>query len=213
MLKWKVCGMKYPQNILEVAALNPDFMGFIFYDKSPRYVGEDFEMPQLPSSIQKVGVFVNESLGRIQEIAQNYALDFIQLHGQEDAAFAIKVKEAGFGVIKAIGIQEGIDFSEIDTFTPYVDYLLLDTKKEGAYGGHGKPWNWELLKNAPIHKPFLQAGGISLENVEELFRNLHPNCVAMDVNSKFEIEKGRKNVHLLQKLKAHLEMLNRQMYF
>jgi len=123
-MKWKVCGLR--DNIEEVVALKPDYVGFIFYPKSPRYVGLDFKMPLIPHEVKKVGVFVNESLEAVLKTSKKHLLDFVQLHGKESVQDCLFLKMNGVGVIKAFAIGDSSDFSAALRYQDAVDYFLFD---------------------------------------------------------------------------------------
>lgn len=198
----KVCGNR--DNIVEVASLNPDYMGFIFYEPSPRHVGVDFKMPVLPKSIKKVGVFVNEEVEVIKKLVAKFKLDFVQLHGSESVEDCQTLKRFGVGVIKVFSIDTTFDF---DTTAPYegvVDYFLFDTKGK-FYGGNAIPFDWNLLVNFHQRVPFFLGGGLTQENISGI-RNLSTmNLHAIDVNSGVEDSPGLKNI---VKIESVLEILN-----
>jgi phosphoribosylanthranilate isomerase len=203
MLKIKVCGMRERQNILALAELQPDFMGFIFFEKSARFTGSILDkktIKSLPKNIQKTGVFVNESLEKLVEIWKAYDLDFVQLHGNETPEFCEKLKTDGIKIIKAFSVDSTFDFSETKNFEPFADYFLFDTKADGGYGGHGKTFDWQILANYTGETPFLLAGGISPENLEDLEKIKNKKFVGIDVNSKFETSPGNKNIEALKEL-------------
>ncbi len=201
ILRLKICGLR--DNVKEVEALQPDYAGFIFYPKSPRFVGEDFSMPELDKRIKKVGVFVNETVAKMIEIVRKYHLDFVQLHGHEKPDDCQAIGKQGIGVIKAFAIDEHFDFSQLEQYDSTVDYFLFDTRTAG-FGGSGRSFDWELLKKYKLGKKYFLSGGLGLDNIEDLkdieLRNIH----ALDVNSRFEIKPGLKNIELLQKLKKKL---------
>ncbi|WP_455550732.1 phosphoribosylanthranilate isomerase [Flavobacterium gawalongense] len=194
----KICGMKYPGNILEVGSLLPDYMGFIFWGKSARYF--DGIMPDLPKSIKKVGVFVNESIPVILEKTAKYDLQAIQLHGQESAEFCLDLKsqiDATIEIIKVFSVDDTFDFEVLKPFETVCDYFLFDTKGK-LPGGNGTTFDWKVLVNYPSSKPFFLSGGIGIEEmgaVNEISKTNLP-IYAIDVNSKFEIEPGLKNIQL-----------------
>lgn len=212
-MKLKVCGMKYPNNMLEVATLPPDFMGFIFYEKSSRYFNGD--IPELPVNIKKVGVFVNASVETILEKIGKHQLDVIQLHGEETVEFCENLQfelsqqfiQDNIQIIKVFSVGENFVFEQIQDFEHCCNYFLFDTK--GALpGGNGYAFNWSLLENYPSTKPYFLSGGIGLEHAEALesFRknSISRYCYAIDVNSKFETEPGLKKKEKLETLKQML---------
>jgi phosphoribosylanthranilate isomerase len=202
-MKFKVCGMKYADNIFEVSKLSPDFMGFIFYPKSKRFVGEDFVMPEIPFSIKKVGVFVNESIENILEKTKKYKLDFVQLHG-DDFKLLGSCK-----IIKAFGLpchseqsEESFSFNFLNDFANSCEYFLFDTKTVN-YGGSGQSFDKSILQSYKLQKPFFISGGIDLAASAKL-KKLDPNPLALDVNSKFETEPAVKEINKLKILKYEL---------
>lgn len=188
--------MKYPKNITEVIKLQPDFLGFIFWERSPRFF-EDV-IPQLPNSIQKVGVFVNASLDEIQSKIKQHGLNIIQLHGNETVAFCKKLKQFHTEIIKVFSIDYAFDFKTLEPFEDVCDYFLFDTKGKSP-GGNGTTFNWKLLKKYNSKKPLFLSGGIGIEEVNKI-KQLNLSIYAIDVNSKFEIEPGLKNTEQLQEI-------------
>ena len=163
-LKLKICGMKFPENILEISQLQPDFLGFIFYANSPR----NFEkkIPELPEKIKKVGVFVNASFEEITSKIKFYNLDFIQLHGNELPEFCKNLQEK-IPVIKAFSIDENFDFETLKKYYESCTYFLFDTKAKN-HGDNGIAFDWNILENYKLEKKYFLCGGISLENVSDL---------------------------------------------
>lgn len=215
LLQWKVCGMRDRDNIAEVLLLEPNFMGFIFYPKSPRYVIDSLKEETLlnfPSKTKKVGVFVDQDIVDQLAIARSYQLDYFQLHGSETPENCKTLKEEGFGIIKAFSIGEAFDYKQLLPYIPFVDIFLFDTKAEGAYGGHGKTFNWDILLAYTYTTPFLLAGGIDLDNLDKLSLLKHLPLLGIDVNSKFEIEKGVKDLEKLKKLKEYLNQFNNNVF-
>jgi phosphoribosylanthranilate isomerase len=197
-MKLKICGMKYPKNILEVGALLPDYMGFIFWEKSARYF--EGTIPELPKSIKKVGVFVNASLDEILEKIKTYDLQAVQLHGQESVEFCENLKKNTpklIDIIKVFSILDTFDFAELKPFENVCDFFLFDTKGK-LPGGNGTTFDWKVLENYPSTKPFFLSGGIGIEELNSINEILKTNLpvYAIDVNSKFEIEPGLKNIKL-----------------
>jgi len=198
-VKIKVCGMKYASNINAVSSLNPDFLGFIFYPKSKRFVGLDFDKSDLSSlnqSINKVAVFVNAYLNEVIEFSNIYGIKIVQLHGNETPEFCSDLKKNNFKVIKAFGVDEKFDFSSLEAYKNSVDYFLFDTKTL-EHGGSGKTFNWQVLDNYKLAIPFFLSGGLSLANISEVQSINHPQLFGVDLNSKFEVEPGVKNTELL----------------
>ena len=205
-MKLKICGMKYPDNILEVGSLLPDYMGFIFWDKSARYF--DGQLPNLPQSIKKTGVFVNASQEEIAAKVTQYNLQAVQLHGQESVEFCqeLKTKLAkSIEIIKVFSVDEAFDFDQLQAFETVCDYFLFDTKGK-LPGGNGTTFDWKVLENYPSKKPFFLSGGIGLNEIDlvnEILKTDLP-IYAIDVNSKFEIEAGLKNSELLNRFKQKI---------
>ena len=204
----KVCGLKYEENIKEINSLDINYMGFIFYKNSSRYIddslGFDF-MRTIPKHITKVGVFVNEIVYSILNTIAHYDLDMVQLHGDESEIFCAELKPYA-KIMKAIRIQDNFDFKSLEKYLPHVDYFLFDTDTKN-YGGSGKQFNWEILKQYKLNIPFLLSGGIDLDSAEKINQLNHPQLKAIDINSKFEIEAGLKDSEKIKtfitKLKNH----------
>ena len=207
-MKLKVCGMKYVENIQQIAELQPEYLGFIFYDKSNRNF--DGIIPKLPKSIKKTGVFVNASLDEVLEKIKTYNLQAVQLHGDESEQFCKELRQAELvsasqkqvQVIKVFGIKDEFDFNILKPFESVVDYFLFDTKGKER-GGNGITFNWKVLEKYPFSKPFFLSGGIGLAQTEEInkIRKTDLPIYGLDVNSKFEIEAGLKSVKSLNKFK------------
>ena len=210
-MKLKICGMKYPDNILEVGSLLPDYMGFIFWEKSARYF--DGVIPELPKSIKKVGVFVNETIELILAKAQKHDLQAIQLHGNESVEFCNELRENGnqvqIEIIKVFSVDDSFDFEVLKPFEAVCDYFLFDTKGK-LPGGNGTTFDWKVLEKYPSSKPFFLSGGIGIEEIEAVHEISKTNLplYAIDVNSKFEIEPGLKNTEKLNSFKDNLKTLN-----
>lgn len=196
-------------NIAEVAALQPDYLGFVFYKKSPRYF--EGEIPSLSLGIKKVGVFVDEKISKVIDLCKKYSLDAIQLHGNENKEYILDLQ--GYLTLyypdvlvwKVFSVDENFDFNQLSVFENKVDAFLFDTKGKEK-GGNGYTFNWEILKNYPSKKPFILSGGIGLEEVDPLREILKTDLPihAIDVNSKFESEPGLKNIEDLKKFKNEL---------
>jgi len=208
-MKLKVCGMKYQDNIEAVANLQPDFIGFIFHEQSPRH----FEgvINDLPNSIHKVGVFVNKTVEFIANQIEKHKLSAIQLHGHESPEMCRILKSTNAKVIKVFSIKDTFDFSVLVPYEEVCDYYLFDTKGK-LPGGNGYSFNWDILTDYPSTKPFFLSGGIGLDQVEDLKKfqesSASEYCFAIDVNSKFEIEAGLKNIEELRMFKQNLSFRN-----
>lgn len=206
----KICGMREPDNILAVGELQPEFMGFIFYPQSPRFVTDNFSLPiGLPSSVKKVGVFVNEEYEKILNMVTKYALDFVQLHGNEPEAFCSRLKEGGVSVIKAFSIDQHFTFKAMDSYKKVVDYFLFDAKGK-FYGGNASTFDWNLLKQYDQEVPFFLSGGISPENIQEIAMLSGMNLYAVDINSGVEESPGVKDVKKIKEFLINLKPSYRQ---
>ncbi|UOB16843.1 phosphoribosylanthranilate isomerase [Abyssalbus ytuae] len=213
-MKLKICGMKYHDNINEVAALHPDYLGFIFYDKSPRFFTG--EIPHLPKNIKKVGVFVDAPLNYIIEKVEKHKLDAVQLHGKESPEFCEQLKRPGrsqkIEIIKVFSIKDEFDFKTLEPYEEFTDYFLFDTKGKNP-GGNGYTFNWKVLENYPSKKPFFLSGGIGTDETEAVLSFLKKLesrlCYAIDVNSKFETGPGLKNIEKLKKFINHINIYSK----
>lgn len=197
----KVCGMRSAENIRAVENLGADFIGMIFYPKSPRYVSHVPEY--LPHKSHLVGVFVNADIDEIDAKRTIYHFDYIQLHGCESIETCRILKSKGYRIIKAFSVKDNSDLDRTKDFNGLCDYFLFDTKTEN-YGGSGQTFDWELLKNYNGPTPFLLSGGIGMEQLDALKTFRHPQCAGYDLNSRFEKKPGEKDIKLL---KNFLEIL------
>jgi phosphoribosylanthranilate isomerase len=198
--------MKYPNNILEVGSLLPDYMGFIFWDKSARYF--DGTLPTLPKTIKKTGVFVNASQDEILEKVTKYDLQAVQLHGHESVIFCQELKNnlaKNSEIIKVFSVDEAFDFNQLEPFETVCDYFLFDTKGK-LPGGNGTTFDWKVLEQYPSQKPFFLSGGIGLDEIDLVKQILKTDLpiYAIDVNSKFEIEAGLKDKEKLDRFKQKI---------
>jgi len=229
-MKLKVCGMKYVENIQQVATLQPDYLGFIFYEKSKR----NFEgiIPEFSKSIKKTGVFVNEYIEIVISLVEEYRLDAIQLHGDESVEYVSDLKnqlierralfieenkqikkkknqhyisDNEVELIKVFGIKDEFNFDVLKPYLEVVDFFLFDTKGKER-GGNGTKFDWSILEKYPFKKPFFLSGGIGLEDVEELQEIIKSDLpiYALDINSKFEIKPGLKNINEVKNFKNTL---------
>ncbi len=191
----KVCGMCNGDNIREIETLPVDMIGFIFYHKSPRFV---FEMPDyLPGKAKRTGVFVNEKKETIEMYADRFGLDYIQLHGHESPEYCRTLSRAGYKIIKAFPIAKAKDLLEVKNYVDYCDYFVFDTKTE-KYGGSGSQFDWNILNLYNCSTPFLLSGGINPYSPKALKAFHHPALIGYDLNSRFELSPGKKDVHLLK---------------
>ena len=197
--------MKFTENIEQVSGLYPDYMGFIFYEKSKR----NFEgvIPKLPKSIKKTGVFVNEYPEIVISLVEEYQLEAIQLHGDETVTYIKQLKThlPSVEIIKVFGIKDEFNFDVLTPFLPLVDYFLFDTKGKER-GGNGVQFDWSVLEAYPYEKPFFLSGGIGLKDLLAIQKIIDSNVpiYALDINSKFEIEPGLKNINEVKTFKNKL---------
>jgi len=206
-LKLKVCGMKFAANIAAVAALQPDYLGFIFYKKSPRFISDVSAelIKYIPSEIKTVGVFVDEDLEIVKKKVNLYQLKAVQLHGNESAEYCAELKSLfnSSEVIKAFGVDEDFDFDILNNYTAVVDYFLFDTKTK-AHGGSGKTFDWKILDNYKLDKPYFLSGGIDLEHATAIAKIEDSRLYALDINSRFEFEPGVKDAEKIREFVAKL---------
>ena len=208
MIKIKICGLRDLENSRAVADLNPDYMGFIFWSKSSRFV--DTATPSLPNSIKKTGVFVDETPSVIRKQIENHKLNALQLHGNETPEICAVLKETGTEVIKAFSVGASFNFKNLEPYLPTCDFFLFDTKGP-LPGGNGYRFNWSLLADYPFDKPFFLSGGIGLEHLPDLKRIAKEALplYAIDVNSKFETAPGLKDLQTLKEFKTQWDELQR----
>jgi phosphoribosylanthranilate isomerase len=202
--KLKICGMKVADNIAQVQELRPDYLGFIFYRGSKRYINDLAVsiLHELPEDIKATGVFVDEELDTVISNAKTYNLAALQLHGQESPDYCLLIKSALplVEVIKAFGIDEAFDFTLLDAYNGVVDYFLFDTQTAG-HGGSGKVFNWSLLERYDGQTPYFLSGGIGIEQAEALKSIEDDRLYAVDINSRFEVEPGLKDLVKLKEFK------------
>lgn len=208
-MKLKVCGLTKTDQIHELISMKVDFLGFIFYKKSPRYVLNHLSLSEIfgIKHSGKVGVFVNESVENIVAIAEDTALNYIQLHGDEEENFIDELrnklnKEIKIIKVFRVGSEFGNSKFKIQNLKSDVDYFLFDTDSK-AFGGTGKTFNWQILNELEIPKPYFLSGGISPINFNDI-QNIRQQPFALDINSKFETEAGNKD---LEKIKNFYEKL------
>ena len=201
-MRLKICGMREAENIRQLLTLQPDYMGFIFYEKSSRFVGEGLDeelLKSFPFTTRKVGVFVNSTASYILEMYKKYKLDYVQLHGEELPDFCKNLKHKGVNVIKAFSIDTDFNFGKLQNYKPYCDFFLFDTKGEKR-GGNGTTFDWSILNKYDNEKPFFLAGGIDLENVHNALEIKGLKIHSLDVNSKFEISSALKDINKIEEL-------------
>ena len=192
----KICGMTDIDNISKILFLEPDYLGFIFYPKSPRYVVGKLKPEMLsiiPDTVKRVGVFVNSTEAEMRQTANIYGLQVIQLHGDEKPTVCKRLREEGYEVIKAFNIANDQDFEKIWSYADHVDHFLFDTKTPG-YGGSGHEFDWQLILRQPIRKPWILSGGIGPDNIVAASQT---GAAVLDLNSKFELSPGIKDYNKL----------------
>ena len=202
-MKLKVCGMREPKNVAEIAALQPDYMGFILWDGSKRFC---VSPPEVSDTIIKVGVFVDAPLEEIEHAITTFKLGAVQLHGNESPQQCREL-QGKVHVIKAFGVGADFDFDILLDYLPYCDFFLFDTKGPMP-GGNGTTFDWSILKNYGFDLPFFISGGIGLAEINKIneLRNSDLPVYAIDVNSKFEIAPAIKNVEQLKNFKEKLAL-------
>lgn len=198
--------MKDSENIMEISALQPDYLGFIFWEKSKRKMELD-AIPEIPETINKVGVFVDASINEISTKIKQYQLQTVQLHGNETVNFCKMVKRLDVKVIKVFSVNNDFNFNNLKEYVPFIDYFLFDTKGK-LPGGNGIMFDWKILEQYPFYKPFFLSGGIGKTEIDAIKKFLKSpaakKCYAIDVNSRFEKKPGIKNKIKLQKFKKLL---------
>jgi phosphoribosylanthranilate isomerase len=194
-------------NITQIASLRPDYMGFIFYEKSPRFVGAKFEIPAIDASIKKVGVFVDATIREMLMARDRHQLDFLQLHGKESPETVRDLRKSGVGIFKVFSMDDRFDFDQVQPFEEYVDFFLFDTK--GKYhGGNAVTFNWKILAHYHGERPFFLSGGLTPENIDGI-RNIDGNKLgAVDVNSGVESSPGLKNIDKVMSVIESLQSIN-----
>lgn len=193
----KVCGMGDTAIMHQLAELDVDMLGFIFYPRSPRFVEgkiDPLEIEKLPQAIRKAGVFVNSSETTILEKADEYYLDTIQLHGNESPELCKTLKENGYSIMKAFNLTKNNEYA---AYAPFCDFFLFDTPSE-KHGGTGEKFDWTLLDTYKGETPFLLSGGIGPDDAEEVLQIKHPKLAGIDINSKFELAPGIKDFDLIK---------------
>jgi phosphoribosylanthranilate isomerase len=197
----KICGMMEESNIRELVKVHPDYIGFIFYRESKRFIGEDFSsgiLDSIPGSISKVGVFVDAGKDYILEKSELFGLKLVQLHGCEPVTACKELFNAGISVIKVFHIDDEFNFDTINPFKPYCKYFLFDTKCS-TFGGSSKKFNWDILRKYDNEKPVFLSGGIGNADAGLIKQLNYLNIHAVDINSRFEKEPGIKDISKIKK--------------
>jgi phosphoribosylanthranilate isomerase len=193
--KIKICGMREFSNISSISMLDPDIIGFIFYRKSPRFVGENFIAPNL-GKISKVGVFVNASAEEILSKSFENRIQKVQLHGEESPNCCKKISRKGLKIIKAFQIKDSFSFEEVKAYTDICPYLLFDTNTPN-FGGSGQKFFWGKLSEYKEPTPFFISGGIGPgDTINPIIS--HSKLFCIDMNSRFEEKPAIKNKILLK---------------
>ena len=203
MVKVKICGIKTKEAAIEADMNGADFIGFIFYRKSHRYINP-FKAAEIAKSIKckKVGVFVDENVGVVNGIIRLVGLDYVQLHGNEDAKYVSKIHRAP--IIKAWRYNDELDMREVNNYP--CDIILLDSFVKGRVGGTGKTFDWHKasLETRKLSKPFLIAGGISNQNVHKVIDIFRP--YGIDISGSLEIN----GVKSPNKIREFMELVRAQ---
>jgi phosphoribosylanthranilate isomerase len=198
----KICGMREAANLGDIAELSPDYLGFIFYEKSPRYVGPSLDaelLRNLPPTVRKVGVFVDAPLPTLLATATQYSLDYVQLHGHEPPAYCREAHAQGLRIIKAFSVDEHFDFGTLAEYGAVCDFFLFDTKGKQP-GGNGYAFDWRVLADYNGPAPFLLSGGLGPANANALLAFHHPYLAGYDFNSQLETAPGLKDVTATREL-------------
>jgi phosphoribosylanthranilate isomerase len=207
----KICGMREPENIRKVTELKPDVMGFIFYRYSPRYAGEVLNpeiIAEFPSYIRRAGVFVNSTLKEITTTVRKFSLDIVQLHGNESPEMCRRLSETGITVIKAFNIEESTGFGLCSEFINGTKYFLFDAPTV-IHGGSGNKFDWKILHKYDLGHPFFLSGGISPRDVSNVLGITNPAFHGVDLNSRFEVKPGLKDIDTLKKFIYEIRLNNK----
>lgn len=208
-MKIKVCGNTEIEQLKQLNDLDIDYAGLIFYEQSPRFVLKKLngrEVKESGISKIKVGVFVNATEEEIMKQVDDFGLNMVQLHGDETASFCNRISDQ-LKVIKAFRITDfdaNVDWL-VKEYDEVCDYYLFDKGSAGLYGGTGKKFNWNLLKEYTIGKPFFLSGGIESNDAEALKKFTHPFFYGIDINSRFETSPGVKNIELIKEFVKELK--------
>jgi phosphoribosylanthranilate isomerase len=197
MLKLKVCGMRNRENIIALSKVKPEFIGFIFHEKSSRNISDNL-IQNTPDSIIRVGVFVDKNIDFILDKIKLHNLNCVQLHGKESTEFCAEIKKLGVDVIKAFNISEKFNFSALKDYEETCNYFLFDAAGKNA-GGNGIVFNWALISNYTGRTPFLLSGGIDETMTKTIKELKHPLLVGVDINSGFETKPAVKNITAVKK--------------
>ena len=201
--------MRDTDNIRKLAALKPDFIGFILYPGSKRYLGDEFVLEtEIPGTIQRVGVFVNALMNEVIHWVNRLKLHYVQLHGTEPVEYCRELSEMKIGIIKTFAIDSHFDFSILEAYNSYCNYFLLETKSN-LHGGSGQKFDWNVLKDCHSERPVILSGGIGPEDIEALHQlNKKFPLFAVDINSRFELEPGLKDINRVKQFIRALKKNN-----
>jgi phosphoribosylanthranilate isomerase len=208
-MKIKVCGMKHSSNIMELLQLQVDYVGFIFYKPSSRYMEEYLSDVTFPDTIKKTGVFVDESIMEISLRIRQYGLDAVQLHGKESPELCQRLKEKGIEVIKSFNISSEDDMDLVAKYTDVCDYFLFDAPTS-RHGGSGRKFDWKILQHYQGKTPFFISGGIAPDDVECIRSFHHPSLYAIDLNSRFEQSPALKDTVKIEQFISQLKYKNKE---
>ena len=201
----KVCGMRDAENIRAVERLGINLMGFIFWPHSSRYVSEP--PAYLPTACRRVGVFVDATIDDVRQHMADYSLDYLQLHGQESPEYIQSLLTACGDsiatIIKAFNIATAADLAQTKPYEGLADLFLFDTRGKSV-GGNGTKFDWTVLTDYNGTTPFILSGGIGPDDAEQLRAFHHPKCTGIDLNSRFELAPGLKDITALQKFFTEL---------
>ena len=197
--KVKVCGITEEKNYFDLSKYPIDYYGFIFYKKSPRYILNNPDHFFIKNIKNKVAVFVNEDINTVIRILEKYNFSYIQLHGNENFDYCMKLKNKGIKIIKSYLLNKDDGIIDKNLINSLSDLFLFDYKSQ-KHGGSGKSFDWNLLNNIKIDKPFFLSGGISLDNINNINNiNNKKFLYGLDLNSKFEDSPGIKDISLIDK--------------
>lgn len=209
-MKIKVCGITQAEQLEQLDDLGIDYAGLIFVESSSRYVLNKInsnDLNKVKPGIKKTGVFVNAAIEEVVSKIEAYHLDAVQLHGEESPNFC-KTMQAYAMVIKAFRVGKPGDNNIDSIVNPYKDfcnYYLFDTYNEKGHGGTGKRFDWSMIEQSEIGKPFFLSGGIGLNNIEDLRLFKHPFFYGTDINSLMEIKPGVKDIEKVRQFKTQIE--------
>jgi phosphoribosylanthranilate isomerase len=207
--KIKICGMRHSQNIKDLVQLSPDYIGFIFYEKSPRYAAPILKPEitrDIPKQIKKTGVFVNEPLKRMLSVCEKYTLNTVQLHGNEPAETCHELQKQGYEVIKTFSLKTPADIEKTRAYSDFCNYFLFDTPTN-AHGGSGRKFDWSVLREVTPEQPFFLSGGIEEGHAFTILKEVPREPYALDINSRFETAPGLKNI---ESIKQFMTIIRKQ---